>query len=168
MKSEIWKKIKDFGGLYEVSSLGRIRSWKAHRGYGTLKKPKILAQSKTPNGYMVISLYKDKIRYRKSVHRLVIETFLGKENLTCNHMNGKKDDNRLENLEYATFSENINHAFKNNLIPVGEKHHHSKLTEKQVLEIRGSLLKVSELAEKYKVNKSTIRKILNRKNWTHI
>jgi predicted XRE-type DNA-binding protein len=87
-----------------------------------------------------------------------------------NHINGIKDDNRVENLEWCTSVENLNHALDNNLriMPNGEKHHKSKLTEVQVLEIRNSHLSQKELTILYNVKQPLISAIINRKKWKHI
>ena len=93
-----------------------------------------------------------------------------KLNSFINHINGIKDDNRVENLEWCTSVENLNHALDNNLriMPNGEKHHKSKLTEVQVLEIRNSDLSQKELTILYNVKQPLISAIINRKKWKHI
>jgi DNA invertase Pin-like site-specific DNA recombinase len=87
-----------------------------------------------------------------------------------NHKNGIKDDNRLENLEWATAKENVIHAHKNNLVKTvkGAKHHAAKLVEKQVLDIRKSNLKYSELSKIYGISIQQISNIANRVTWKHI
>ena len=124
-EQEIWKDIKDFEGLYQVSNLGRvkrveriteIKSKNQHGEYATKRTFKErLIKPVLYDGYYCISLYKNRKMYLKKVHRLVATTFLEKSNLTVNHKNGIKTDNRIENLEMTT---------------------HSKLTEKDVLDIR--------------------------------
>lgn len=70
------------------------------------------------NGYLLIKLCKNGDAKHKSVHRIVAETFIPnpQNKSQVNHINGNKKDNRIENLEWATMSENIRHAYKNNLI----------------------------------------------------
>lgn len=121
MKNEIWKSIIGYEGWYEVSTMGRVRSLdrtvyfkdgKRSRDY----KGKIL-KYKYHNGYQMVNLLKNKEINTVYIHRLVIETFMpkveGKE--WANHKNGIKSDNRVENLEWCTPSENNKHALENGL-----------------------------------------------------
>lgn len=110
---EEWKKIDGFED-YEVSNLGRIRS---------IRKNKIL-KTHIKNGYEYIGLYKNKVHVIVRVHRIVAKEFiLNPENKPAvNHINGNKLDNRVINLEWVTNSENMIHAFQNELHkPVDKK-----------------------------------------------
>ena len=103
---EIWKDIDDFPS-YQVSNLGNVRN----------KNTKQLkAFTHDNDGYLKVTLMEfsnGKKTYRKTVHRLVAEAFLGgKHNdLQVNHKNGVKDDNRVTNLEWVTASQNVKHAY---------------------------------------------------------
>lgn len=101
---EIWKDIKDYEGLYQVSNWGRVRSL----NYSHTGKVGILKPSKTKCGYLIVCLYKDGKSKWFGVHRLVASTFLeNPDNLPCvNHRNEIKTDNRVENLEYCTTAYN--------------------------------------------------------------
>lgn len=121
---EIWKSIEGFEDLYEVSNLGRIKSLgrtltnqydintKTYSNTSIIKG-KILMGKRGSNGYrQVILVDKFGTRYYKSVHRLVAEAFIeNPNNKPCvNHKNGRKLDNRANNLEWCTYKENNNHA----------------------------------------------------------
>ncbi|MBA4538274.1 HNH endonuclease [Bacillus aquiflavi] len=93
---------------------------------------------------------------------------------TINHINCNKLDNRIENLEVVSLSENVSHAHKNGLHEhlIGNNHHKAKLTEKDVKQIRrllneGKMLK-AEIARKYDVSFKLITKIQQNKIWKHV
>ena len=171
---EVWKQVKGYDGIYEVSNLGNVRSldriikW---RGCFIVKKG-IILKTKINRGYPFLGLNKDNVHKNKYIHRLVAEAFIpNPENKPqVNHINGIKTDNRVENLEWCTRSENQLHAVENklNIAPRGEKHYMAKLTEKDVLEIRKSILNSYELAKIYNVSHQTISRAKNRQYWKHI
>lgn len=99
--NEIWKDIPGYEGRYQASSMGRIRGPR-----GTLNKPFIAR-----DGYLVATLYNDRKKIRTGAHRLVALAFIpNPENKPqINHKNGIRTDNRPENLEWVTCSENNLH-----------------------------------------------------------
>jgi hypothetical protein len=124
---EVWKDIEGYEGLYQISNQGRVKSLaKSHR-YGS-KEDKILKSGKTikqRNGLdyprVCLSKYGNTIVYQ--IHRLVAISFipnpLNKD--TVNHMNGIKNDNRVDNLEWATMKEQNEHAWNTGLKVVTDK-----------------------------------------------
>lgn len=104
---EIWKEIRGYDGLYQISNWGNVKSLNYNRT-GKEKILKLIPCEK--GGYMRVGLYKNKKCKLCSVHRLVYETFNGKipKGMEVNHINEKKDDNRLENLNLMTRKENAN------------------------------------------------------------
>jgi DNA-binding XRE family transcriptional regulator len=174
---EIWKQVKGFESLYEVSNQGRVKSLQRFvNGKNGANKPlkETIIQLKTDKGYLRVNLWKNQKSKRFAVHRLVAEAFIdkieGKDYV--NHKNGIKTDNRIENLEWVTLSENIIHAYHNNLlVRRGEKHTQNKLKESDIFEIRILLDKgftQTQIAEKFGVIRQTISCIKTKKSWSHI
>lgn len=139
------------------------------------------------NSKKIPTIYKDKDGYSRiwvnrkngsrkfiSVHRLVLSTFkkMPINKTHVNHLNGIRNDNKLENLEWVSIKENNRYSrrvLKN--IPVGEKASRSKLKEYQVVEIIKKYLSGIDqktLMIEYKVSISQIIRICNGKNWGHV
>jgi len=143
MTNEIWKDIPEYDGLYQVSNLGRIKSLKRRiwNGVGYFEtKEKLLKQyisNKVPYFYCYLKS-KNKRRKTEFIHRLVLLTFKGKSDLQCNHINGVKTDNILENLEWVTRKENIKHSWDTGLI-TKEKQFHKIIPVKQ-FDLKGNLI----------------------------
>jgi hypothetical protein len=162
-----WTDIPGFEGRYAVDSQGRVLSYKLMEG--CLSGPK--------RNYKTVFLGRGNARL---VHRLVAETFLGPgPGLDVNHINGNSLDNRAENLEWTTRSENLKHAYATGLAPSrkghnwgrkGEAHHAKKLTEDDVRLIRanpdGVLAK--DLAKRFGASKAMITKIRKGMAWSHV
>ncbi len=173
---EIWKDIPDYVGLYQASNLGRIKSlakWKNHPHSGmSFCKEKIISEIQSKNRYHKVCLWKNGIKKSFMVHRLVAFCFIENPKMLkeINHINGLKDDNRVENLEWCTRSENVQHAFDNGLAKKGENHPDSRLTEQKVLAIR-RLYKINpnfkkrKLARKLGICHMSLLKILKNKSW---
>lgn len=129
------------------------------------------------HGYLRVQLWKHNKCKIKQIHRLVIEAFIEKpqsdKTLICNHKDGNKTNNRADNLEWVTYSENTIHAFDIGICDHrrGQKLWNSKFTENQVKEIKQRLKKgesVTIIAKDYSVTKGTISHIKNGRNWKHI
>lgn len=98
---EEWKDVPWYEGLYQASNLWNIRNrWR-----------NVLRPSNHRQWYKIIVLTKDNKRKSHMIHRLVLMSFKGVSELECNHIDWIKDNNKIENLEYCTSSENKIHAY---------------------------------------------------------
>lgn len=175
---EVWKDIPDYEGIYQASTLGRIKSLektlKSRFGFRKMKG-KILKVNEKPNGYCYVILQDNLNTKTFRLHKLIALTFIpNPENKPqLNHINGIKTDNSVDNLEWCTAKENTNHSILNKLRnQLVAKSHFSKLAENDVLDIRYLYDKgrkdIKELANIYEVREETIRLIIKRKTWKHI
>lgn len=156
--------LKNVNDFLQVSETGQVFSHgKAIRG------------EVTRNGYIRIHVSHHGVQYKFLVHRLVAEAFIpNPDNLPqVNHKDGNKQNNSVENLEWCSASDNQKHAYRMGLkSAVGEKNGQSKLSEKDVIEIRTLYVKGKHtehnsrgLAKKYGVDPKTILDIVNGKLW---
>lgn len=109
MKVIEWKPVKNFNG-YFINKLGQVKSVRSFKG----TKETILKGSKNQQGYRTISMIKDGKVYTKTLHRLLMETFIpNKNNLPCiNHIDGNILNNSLDNLEWCTYGHNEKEAYR--------------------------------------------------------
>jgi hypothetical protein len=176
MKEE-WRKIAGFEN-YEVSNFGLVRSIKRFTGKGgnyINDKLVYLKPSDDGSGYLQVILYNNKKPKSFKVHKIVANSFIPNihNKPTVNHINGIKYDNSVQNLEWATRSENTKHKYiigiDNNK---GENHPSNKLTELQVLEIRERFNSGEtdrcKLSIEYGVSSGHIFSIVKRISWNHI
>lgn len=109
--TEVWKEIPGFEGRYQVSNLGRVMSIQDNHGK---YKEQIKATRISNKGYVYVSLFIKDRQHNVSVHHAVASAFIPNPDNkpTVNHIDGSKQNNRVDNLEWATYSENLKHAFK--------------------------------------------------------
>ena len=128
MKEEVWKDVKDYEGLYQVSNLGRVKSLN-YRGNG---KEGILKGADNGHGYLRVGLYKEgKIKFY-AIHKLVATAFL--ENpmgfTDVNHKDENKQNNRADNLEFC--SRLYNNTYNGRAKKIGEKIRGRKQSEESI------------------------------------
>ncbi len=171
---EIWMPIKKYVGFYEISNLGRVKSCSKLDKLKHRRREKMLKLNKSINGYFMVILSKQGIRKPFRIHRLVAIHFIkNPQNKPCvNHKDCNKLNNKYYNLEWVTQKENIQHSWENgrNQIPIGELNGDSKLTAKQVKEIRkiGKSKTLKEIGNKFGISFQHISSILNNKCWSSI
>jgi NUMOD4 motif/HNH endonuclease len=165
---EIWKRINGYEE-YEISNLGRVKSFK-HDRKGKIMKPKFSGE------YLAVTLCADGQQERKTIHRLVAEHFIPNPSGLpwVNHKDGNKLNNKVTNLEWVTPSENNNHAYKIGLKKgvKGEKHGRSKLNEIDVITIyhlaKSEVIPIKKIANKFGVTFQTVSDIKLEKRWKHL
>lgn len=170
-----WKPIPGFAGIYEISETGEIVRIATHG-----QQPKAIrriVRSYKKNGYLAITIQFHQKRERLYVHRLMYETFRSPipSGLEINHRDGNRENNRLDNLELVTRSDNMLHCFRE-LNPSlnrvrGTQHHKAKLTPhdvKNIVKLSRTGTSQREIAQMYGVSKNAIRLILKGKNWKHV
>ena len=108
---EVWKDIPGFEGRYQASNLGRIRSIQDNHGK---YKEQIRSTWISSKGYKYVQLFIKNKRHNVSVHHAVASAFIPNPDNkpTVNHIDGNKQNNRVDNLEWVTYSENHVHAYK--------------------------------------------------------
>ena len=166
----IWKDIKGFETVYQVSNKGEVRRLDTlvpFSGTMTLRKGRCLKPAKNSKGYLTLVLcYKSK-RCTKTVHQLVADSFILKvPSLTqVNHIDGNPLNNSLCNLERCTPFYNQLHSYKMN----GRKNPIRKLTELEVIEVKKRPnMRRKALAKKFNVTEWCIKQIRAGKTWSHV
>lgn len=115
---EIWKPIKGYEGLYEVSNLGRVKSLSrkvnSYLGENTRTMRERIMKQRIRNSYFIVQLKKDGIRKSYQVHRLVAEAFIPnpKNKSIVNHLDYNPRNNIVDNLEWCTQKENVNYSIQ--------------------------------------------------------
>ncbi len=169
---EHWKPVPGYKGLYEVSNKGRIRRV-VEQPQNRFKKGYVLKPDTVRGGYLRVTLTKRKKTKRHMAHRLMLTAFVGPppEGHEANHIDGRKKNNKLENLEWVTRSENHLHACRVLGKRQGPKNGRAKLTTAQAIEIK-KRLKAGDsllcLARKFNISEAAIWQIRRGKNWRHI
>jgi hypothetical protein len=168
---EIWLPIPGYESRYEVSNLGRVRSFVT--GTGSKGAVHYLKQDdSTKYGHRRVTLSLMRATRRFMVHRLVATVFLGEapsEDHEVNHIDFDPANNRADNLEWVTRQENISHSVSHH--PRGTKHPSNKLSECQVLKIRelhSGGIPTTKLAKLFGVSQQTCYCIVKRKIWKHV
>lgn len=170
---EIWTPVLGYEGLYSVSNLGNVRSETRlighYAGGKRISKGVVLSPYTTTHGYFSVSLAKDAVHKKHSIHRLVLTSFtLTNKKLDVCHIDGNKKNNKLENLKWGTRSENMQDCVRHGRTNRGTKNPNVKLTPEMVLAIFEDKRVQHIIAREYGLNQSTISDIKTGKNWGHL
>jgi len=174
---ESWNDVIGYEGVYKISKTGLVNRLPIKTKNGDnyhICKERLLINTLYNTGYYRVGLTKNGKQTKYYIHRLVAQAFIpnpeNKEEV--NHINGIKTDNRVENLEWCTISENSIHAYKLGLREAvrGSKSTRTNLREKDVLDIRilANTMTNTAISKIYNVTQPCISEIINRKTWTHI
>lgn len=170
---EEWIPCPDYEESYQVSNFGRVRSVDRISGSRRgITKGKLLVQTLNRKRYLEVRLFKNSKSVFKIVHRLVAKAFIPNLNnlKQVNHIDGIKSNNKVDNLEWTTNSENQKHAYKLGLQPSrsGENNSNTKLTNKDVTllkQLYNSGSTINEVSNSMNINISIIRNIIYGRTW---
>lgn len=175
MIAEEWRAVTGYEGLYEASSLGRVKSLqreitKRTRYGGFMRQvysEHILQPLPDRKGYLITKIGVLGSKRKIGIHELVLRAFSGapKPNQITRHLNGNPLDNRPENLAWGTHSENMADRKSHGLYRVCGDHAMAKLTQKDVDLIREGGRKLKELSEITGVGISQVSRIRRNQNW---
>jgi len=169
---ELWKDVNGYEGYYQISNLGRLKSF--HRNpKGTIRK-----FDQKPGGYINVDLYKPGSKRKiTTMHQLVAEHFVEgyKPGYIVNHKDGNKHNNIWTNLEWVSHKGNMQHARETGLWnTIGENNGFAKLTEQDVIEIRQARKQGISCKELYPAYAHTgmtygsFRATYYGQNWKHV
>ena len=170
MPHEQWRDVVGYEGLYQVSNMGRVKNISYGDG-AKIRKPVL----NTP-AYFSMVLYKDSKPTATRIHVLVAKAFIPNPEikLVVNHRDGNKLNNRVDNLEWVTQSENLQHAYDTGLKKSGHEHSRAKLTVEQVRYIREVCIPddrafgFNALARKFNVSASNIERVYKRERYKNV
>ena len=168
LEGEIWKTIPYGNGDYEVSTCGRVKSFKHH-------EVKIMKPSLHNCGYLCVELFENGKAKKCKIHRLVAEAFIpNPENKPMvDHIFNNKFDNYFENLRWVTASENNYYAYETGASKSGEASYQSKLSNLQAQWCRSVYIPgdknfgAAALGRKFGVDPSSMLKVVNGESYKH-
>jgi hypothetical protein len=174
---EEFRDIPGWEGYYQVSNLGTVRSIPrtvvSRTGKVYNRKGKVMSQHYSKDGYKVVDVTKEGRNRTLGVHRAMALAFISNPNNKpmVNHINAKRDDNRLDNLEWCTNAENIQHSFNLGISDNrGDKHPRRVLTMEIVRGIRAELESGKspvEVANIFDIKRRNVYAVRDRQNWNY-
>lgn len=182
MEKEIWKDIRGYEGLYQINSIGNVRSLdrfvKSSRGGFRKQNSRILTNSIHKHGHHIVNLWKENKSVQYKVYRLLAIAFISNpDNKPCvNHIDGNRMNLSLENLEWVTYSENMRHAYDNGLtngtFKAGFESRFCKLSKEDILFIKSKRknreMKLKDLAALFNIGIGHVSQIGTGKQWREV
>lgn len=170
---EIWVPVYGYEGIYEVSSLGRVRSLKRIVRFGKstrVVEGGVIRPILGSRGYFVVNFTANGSRKQHFLHKLVLESFVGPrpDGMDACHNNGNPLDCAIANLRWDTRSGNHKDKRKHGTWQVGERANNVKLTEAVVREIRQRKLLASEAQREFGLSRTNAKRIVSYKTWPHV
>lgn len=165
--TERWRAIPGFAD-YEISNKGRVRSWKPYRNNAPIPTQPTLLITRILFGYVTVGLRFNNKQYNRKISRLVLMAWRPSGAGICRHLNGISTDNRLVNLKWGTYAQNVADSKRHGTFPKGTKVHNAKLTEDQVRYIKQSTATNYRLGKELNIDGNTIRLIRLGKRWKHV
>jgi hypothetical protein len=164
---EVWAPVPGFPG-YEVSNAGAVRSRQRSKAWKPLKG------EIDKDGYIRVTLYRNRRQTKIHLHRLVAIVFVpgrtAERDFAC-HRNGKNTENHAGNLKWATQAENIADKFAHGTHQIGSKHPRAKIIEDDARAIKGALRQgftAREVANLFGTTIHIVHDIAQGKSWRHV
>lgn len=170
MKQHDWRVIPDFPD-YEITRHGMVRRATDAK---TAKAGWLLKTHPNRSGYVQVVLRRSGKSLTQYVHSLVLSAFVGPRPSNIHqaaHLNGNRQDNRIENLRWALPAENAQDKKRHGTDLVGMRHHSRKISDADVIEIRrlrAEGVYCKDIARKFGVHTAYVSLVASRKRWTHI
>lgn len=167
---EVFRSINGYENYYEISNYGRVKTLHGRYKNCIFKKPFV-----RKDGYVVVILIRDKKSTTFYLHKLVAGHFIEQDGnflkSEVNHIDGDKQNNSVNNLEWCTSSQNKKHAYNSGLVKIGSKRSSSKLTEELVMQIP-DLIKsgntIRQIAKLFDVSDTAIHHVLSGRNYAFL
>ena len=168
--AERWAPVLGWEGVYEASTMGRIKRIARARG---ATPGSVTTGYHERNGYVKVSLYKDGIEFRTWLHRIIAMAFLGPipEGHEVNHKDSDPSNDTIDNLEYVTHRQNLIHAVDRGRTLTGERCYNAVLTEdgvRFIWEQRMIGASVPTIAKHMGVHQNTIYSVTQGKSWRRV
>ena len=175
LEGELWKPIKNYECLYEISNMGRVKSLVRRTKTKIIKEDKILKLKQSDGKYIQVKLNRNSKFYSPVVSRVVAEHFCVQPNYkwVAAHKNNIPWDNKASNLECISQSKNIRYSYETGgKDQKGEKNNSAKINMEIVKSIRifaseNDHLSQREIGEKFGLSREHIKDIINYKTWNY-